>query len=181
MHVFIAQPAWSIVLVMLAVAAVADLRTGEVPNAVAAAGASAGVLAKLLAVGLGHSSLANLVSSTLLGLAACSLVPLALYALGGLGGADVKLFAAIGLCLGPLDGLGVQFWTQLFAAACLPVYFWRTGGALRSLRISARLLANCVLPRRLRRPIDREQLSSFKLVPAMFAAALWVCVVRAGT
>lgn len=176
MSITLAQPAIWILLTMLAIAAVSDARTGLIPNAVVASGAIGGLLAKLLAVVLGHITLGAMLASTALGFALCSLVPLTLYACGALGGGDLKLFAAIGVCVGPLDGLGIQLWAHVIAVAWLPWHFLRHGGARRTFAGAVRVCTNLFKPKRLRAPIDRAGLTSLRLAPAIFAAAIWVCL-----
>ncbi|HKU40711.1 MAG TPA: prepilin peptidase, partial [Polyangiales bacterium] len=98
MHPILHLLTLAIVLGMLGAAAVTDLRSGLIPNSLVVAGAAAGVLVQLLAAGLGYLPLGSTLGSMSLGLVVCSIAPGVLYALGALGGGDLKLFAAIGLC-----------------------------------------------------------------------------------
>lgn len=86
-----------IALVVLVVAAIAwDLRERRIPNAITVLGCA---LALALRAFLGLDAL----GAGLLGLGAGFLVGLPIFAMGGMGGGDVKLLAAIGAFLGPGD------------------------------------------------------------------------------
>jgi prepilin peptidase CpaA len=95
----------AVVSVVLA-AAVYDLRTRRLPNALTF-GAAGVALAVHGAVG-GWSELAHAVLGWGVGLAFF----LPLYALGGMGAGDVKLLGAIGAWLGPMGAV----WTGLYGA-----------------------------------------------------------------
>ena len=79
----------------------------EVPDWIALAILTCAVLAT--AFGWSGIQWPGLIAGLLLGLA-CSA---AVFYLGGLGGADVKLVAALGAALGPISLLCVLFWTAL--------------------------------------------------------------------
>jgi prepilin peptidase CpaA len=81
-----------------------DLRTRRIPNALTFGAAAAGVAFQIAVggwAGFGHS-----VTGWVVGLA-LFIVP---FALGGLGGGDVKLLAALGAWLGPVE----TFWVFLY-------------------------------------------------------------------
>jgi prepilin peptidase CpaA len=172
MHPLLDQPAFWVALAMLAIASVSDLRTGLIPNTLVLTGAGVGVLVQLLAAG---PNLGAALGSMLLGALACSIVPAMLWMLGALGGGDLKLFAATGLCVGPAAGLDIQLAAHLLAAAVLPLFFLRHGGAARTLRGAWTLLANMFRPAARRTRLDPAQLTSLRFAPAIFGAALWVC------
>lgn len=101
-------------LVALGVAGIAcavDLRTRRIPNLLTF-GAAAGALVFHFATG-GSSGLGNAAGGWLAG-AAMLMVP---YALGGMGAGDVKLLAALGAWLGPMDA----FWTGIYASVAAGV------------------------------------------------------------
>jgi prepilin peptidase CpaA len=171
MHPLLDQPAFWVALVMLAIAAICDLRSGLIPNTLVLIGAGAGVLVQLLAAGPKPGAA---LGSMLLGLLACTIVPAILWRLGALGGGDLKLFAATGLCVGPAAGLDIQLTAHLLAAAALPLYFMRRGGAVHTLRGAWMLLSNIFRPAASRTALDPAQLTFFRFAPAIFGAALWV-------
>src|SRR5262250_53768 len=88
-------------------ACVSDLRTRRIPNALTFGAA-------IVAVSI-HSALGG-VNGLLIGVVGW-LVGIALFfpffALGGLGGGDVKLLGAIGACLGPASIVFVGFYTAI--------------------------------------------------------------------
>ena len=169
-----------ILLVMVGIAAVTDLRSGLIPNSLPAVGAVAAVMVQLLAAASGQTPWWSAAQQLGLGLLAGSLVPLVLYAVGGLGGGDVKLFAAIGLCVGPSAAIAIQFWSHLFALAYAPFVVLRAGSLRACLCTSASLLLNLVLPRQRRRAIVRTRLTALRFAPAILVASLWVCVLGRG-
>lgn len=87
------------------VAATTDLRSGRIPNKLT-------FPAMLLGVAIHgvFSGIAGLAES-LIGLVVCAAVPGVVYKASkgaGIGGGDIKLFAAIGAILGPMQGLEVE-------------------------------------------------------------------------
>jgi prepilin peptidase CpaA len=107
-------------VIVTAAAAWFDRRSGEMPDVVtllplAAAPIAHGVLAAMAG---GFSAAAQAVGFSILGAAACLLVPAALYSAGAIGGGDVKLFAAIGAMLRTLIGVEAEFYAVL--APCSP-------------------------------------------------------------
>jgi len=174
MHPLLDQVSFWVALTMLGSAAITDFRTGLIPNAIVSCGGVAGVLVQLLAAGFGRASVVATLASMGLGLSACSIVPGVLYAAGALGGGDLKLLAALGLCVGPVVGLDIQLCAYLWAAAWLPLYFLCHAGARRALRTSGVLVLNAFLPIERRAKVDRAQLTSMRFAPAIFAAAVWV-------
>ena len=174
MNPVLEQPCLWVVLTMLGIAAVTDLRSGLIPNSLPLLGAAAGGLVQLWAAGGSGASLTSALADMGLGLLACSIVPSVLYACGGLGGGDLKLFAAIGLCVGPATGLEIQLGAHLLLALVLPLYFLWRGGLRRTFGGTFRLVRNAFSPPAHRMPLDRTQLTSLRFAPAIFGAALWV-------
>src|SRR5580765_7089499 len=98
---------WGATGVLAVVAAVADVRTRRVPNALTFGAAAAG-----MGYATVHGGLGGLESSVLGCLIGVGLF-LPLFALGGMGGGDVKLLAAFGAWLGPLGVLWAAIWASL--------------------------------------------------------------------
>ena len=97
----------AIPLALLTVATVCDLRTREVPDWISLA-----ILCwAIVATGLGLHAVGwtGLLIGSLLGFA----LGAAVFYLGGLGGADVKLIATTGAVVGPVPLLFVLFWMAL--------------------------------------------------------------------
>ncbi|QDU98836.1 prepilin peptidase [Lignipirellula cremea] len=94
-------------LLLLVIATVCDLRHREVPDWI-----SAGVLLwGIVLTGLGLHSVGWL--GLLWGVLVGFVLSATVFYLGGLGGADVKLIAAMGAVLGPVALLFVLFWMAL--------------------------------------------------------------------
>jgi prepilin peptidase CpaA len=149
----IASTDW-VLLTMAAAAAITDARTGRIPNwltlpVVALAPVVHGVTGGIEGFVL-----------SLVGMILCGLPPLVVYRRGGMGGGDVKLFAALGATAGATRGLEVQTLAYCIAAlvvivACarrrelgplLRTTFRRRHGAgsppsIRTLRLGVPILA----------------------------------------
>lgn len=95
------------ILFLIVVAAAWDLRTREVPDWIPLAILACAALATLF--GWSDVRWTGLVVGLVLGFA----LPAAVWRLGGLGGADVKLIAGLGAALGPVALLCFLFWTAL--------------------------------------------------------------------
>lgn len=147
-------------------AAAWDARTGRIPNF---------LTLPLIAVGVGINSAAG-VSGLLLsiaGLVACSFVPVLLYRAShgrGIGGGDVKLFAAFGALLGPMKGLEIEFGAFVVLAGFALVRLAYAGQLLRVLINTAFLLVNPLLPSGSRRLTIRESLTEIRMGPAIAVA-----------
>jgi prepilin peptidase CpaA len=96
-----------IILFLVVVAAVLDLRTREVPDSIALAILACAVAAT--ACDWGDVRWLGMAVGLLIGLTSSAVA----FYLGGLGGADVKLIAALGAALGPVSLLCLLFWTAL--------------------------------------------------------------------
>jgi prepilin peptidase CpaA len=105
-------------------AAVCDLRTRRIPNALTFGAAAAGLLFHALSGGLTGTGLSAL--GWLLG----ALVFIVPFALRGLGGGDVKLLAALGAWIGPWEVLWLALYTGI-AGAVIAVIVAIARGYLR--------------------------------------------------
>ena len=89
-----------------ALSCVLDLRTRRIPNSVTLGGAALGLIYGAIAHGT------NGLLQAVLGFLAGLVIFLPFFALGGLGGGDVKLLACLGAWLGP----SMAMWSALYAA-----------------------------------------------------------------
>lgn len=93
-----AQPRAVVLVAVVVAAAVCDCRTRRVPNVITAAGVLVAIALAIAGVGAGPLPLASIA-----GCAAGLLVMLPPYALRTMGAGDVKLMAAVGAFVGPVD------------------------------------------------------------------------------
>lgn len=101
---------------LLAIATMHDIKSREIPDWISAA---------LLAAAAGQvfmgSQSGGWLGATIGGLLA-AILGVALFALGGLGGGDVKLLVGLGSLLGPLGFAETAFWMAL-SGGCLAVLY----------------------------------------------------------
>ena len=140
-------------------------------RAISGCGAVAGVLAQLSAAAFGHIGFSTALTQMGLGLAIGAVIPATLYALGALGGGDLKLFGALGLCLGPTRILGVELWSHVIA-----LFFVLGSSTLRTTIGTS--VHNLFAPASGRKPLSRGGLTSLRLAPSILLAVVWVCVLR---
>jgi prepilin peptidase CpaA len=159
----------AVALVAAGTAAVIDLRTGRIPNALTAGTAAAGLA--LAAAGMTGLSPAMALGGAAVGLA----LMLPGHLLGGTGAGDVKLMAALGMLLGP--GLVVlTFLYSAIAGGVLAVaHAWRRQRVRVTFSRTAQLATGSAAARQ---EIDAAVASSrFAYGPAIAAgvtvAALW--------
>ena len=100
-----------IAVVIALIACVTDLRSRRIPNVLTFAAALAGLAFHTINGGL-NGSLVSLAGWTV-GLLAF----LAPFALGGMGGGDIKLVAALGAWLGPAETVSLAIYSVLVAGA----------------------------------------------------------------
>lgn len=135
------SPAAWIPLTLTFVAVIHDLRTREVPDWISLAVFVGGVIATSQGAGAGTWSsflLATLVALVIGG---------TLFAVGGWGGADVKLLAALAGWLGLGGLLAVMFWMAIVGAGLAIVYRARGATTLPYVpAIAAGLLIHLVWP-----------------------------------
>ena len=98
----------SAVIVISVIACTTDVRTRHIPNWLTFGAAIAGLLAHTALEGASGALTAG--GGWLTGLA----IFLPFFALGGMGGGDVKLVAALGAWLGPWE----TFWLAMYAGIC---------------------------------------------------------------
>ncbi len=85
-----------------ALAAGTDARTGRIPNRL-----TVPLLAGALLLHFSCGGAGELLAS-IVGAAVCAATPLVIFSRGGMGGGDVKLFAALGALVGATPGLEIQ-------------------------------------------------------------------------
>jgi len=172
----------ALAVVMTAVAAYCDLRTGLIPNRVLAVAAAGLLIARALQgalVGGVEGALISLGAGVIGGLLA-AMVPLLLYRFGGIGGGDVKLLAALGFALGPFAALEAELYSFALLLLYAPARLLYEGTLMRTLSASGALLLRPFMPEARKRPLSGAALTSFRFGPAVFIATLIYCALRWG-
>lgn len=160
-------------LVISAIAAVTDTRTGLIPNWLTYPPMVIAPLAHALWGGW------SAVGASLLAIVLCGFMPYLLFRMGGMGGGDVKLFAALGAILGPRLGLQVEFYA-LLAGALISILMLAKQKRLGTLfRNTYQVAANMVRPASRRKEIKSDARDVLRLGAAIFVGNLWVVGIHA--
>jgi len=154
-------------------AAVIDHRTGMIPNKLTFFALVLGVLLQSAFGGL-----SGLIHSVLAA-AACGLVPVLLFRFGGMGGGDVKLFAAIGALVGLEAGLEIQS-ASFILGALYGIVVWAKEGQLASGLAGVFSLAIPVVGKRTRRRpgVSAAAKATIRFGPVVFAGAAFATIIR---
>ena len=167
--------------VLAALAAWTDFRTGHIPNAIPAGGlllAIGGHFAEGVARG-GFAFGAKQAGFSLGGALLAALVPALMYLRGGIGGGDVKLFAALGAMLHPLAGLEAETYAFAAAALIVPAKLAYEGKLFSTLGNTLNLVLNPLRKKENRRELPAEMATWFRLGPAIFLGVLATLLVHA--
>ena len=157
---------YGLAVVMTAIAAFTDWKTGHIPNWLTLPPIVLGPLVH------GFTNGAEGLFGALLAIAICGAVPLLMFWRGGMAGGDVKLFVAIAAVCGIEVGLEAEFLSFVVAGIyALGRLAWQ-GKLLRTLGNSLYMGVNPLLPQRLRKPISPELLHTLRLGGAIFAGTL---------
>jgi prepilin peptidase CpaA len=161
-------------VIVSAVAAWTDFRTGFIPNWLTVGTLAAAIVLHFV-VGWRHDGFyfgLEEAGFSIAGAVFCSIGPGVMYRAGGMGGGDLKLFAAIGALLQPLLGIEAEAY-GLFAGAVIALANMAYRGTLlRTLGSSFSLLFNPMRARENRREIPHEALTWFRLGPSIFIGTL---------
>lgn len=143
-----------------AMAAAIDWRRREIPNWLSI-GTLAVALVPHVALGApaapGAMAPVSRAAWSVIGAFACGIVPFAFWRSGAFGGGDVKMLAAVGALLLPLDGLEAELYAMVAAA------FEGT--------LVATMMLNPLRPASKRRPLASSAMTSLRFGPAIFAGA----------
>jgi prepilin peptidase CpaA len=164
-----------------AIAAIVDYRTGQIPNWLTLGGILAGLVGHLVHGWAIAGLRAGLIEAafSLGGLLFCSVAPAILYMKGGMGGGDLKLYAAIGALCQPMLGIEAQMYSMIIAAIVAPARLAYQGKLFRVLGRSFSLLLNPLRPAAKRREVPLEALTWFRLGPAIFGGTVVTLLIHA--
>ena len=165
--------------VIAAIAAATDLRTGEMPNWLTLGAllvAPVVHFAIVLSLKAGWRAAWTAGACSLLGAIACSFVPAILYRQDAIGGGDLKLLAAIGAILAPqrvhgsleFFGLEAEMYSFFAAGLIAPAFLAYEGKLFRTIKNTALLAVNPLLPKKKKRQVEPELLTWFRFGPAIF-------------
>lgn len=163
-----------------ALAAVRDLRTGEIPNALALYPIAVAPLAHLLVGSLRHGVSYGVQAAmfSILGIVACGIIPWVLWRMNGGGGGDLKLLALVGALCQAMIGIEAQFYAFMFAALFAPAWLVWEGKLFRVFGNAFFLVINPFLPKAQRREITPEAMTSLRFGPAVFAGTLTASILN---
>jgi prepilin peptidase CpaA len=167
-------------VIVSGIAAWKDSKTGLIPNWLTA-GTLVAAVAFHFFEGLHYAGLrAGLLEAglSIAGAVFCALGPLVMFVAGGMGGGDLKLFAALGALLQPLLGIETEAY-GFFAAAIIALARLAYQGRLFAvLGATGALMWNPFRSRENRREVPREALTWFRLGPAIFIGTLAMTVIH---
>ncbi len=127
-----------ILLAFVCACCACDLRTRRIPNALSGVGALLGV-----ALNAAHGGLPAAVSSVA-GMALMTAVLLAPFAVGGVGGGDVKMMAAVGAFLGPRLAMFGLTAGLILGGIVMALHLIRVGRLLEKLRSLGSMIGSVV-------------------------------------
>lgn len=166
--------------VVAAAAAWTDFRTGHIPNWITLPPIAAAIVAHAV-VGFVREGFAGGLTAagiSLGGMALCALIPGFMWWKGGMGGGDLKLFAAVGaLCL-PMLGIEAELYAFVVAAFIAPAQLAYRGQLLGVLKNSLALAFNPLRRKTEKRDVPPEMMTWFRLGPAIFVGMLLTCIVH---
>lgn len=158
-------------LLITAIAAVTDARTGHIPNWLTVPPLFIAPLVWWAHGGVWRADTGSLVGS-LGSMLLCGIAPAILWKVRALGAGDVKLFMSVGGLALASTAIEAQFYAccaiSLFACARLA---WE-GKLLRTLSNAFFLTINPVLPKKHRRAISRELMTKMRFGVAIFVGTL---------
>lgn len=173
----------SFALLVTAVAAWTDGKTGTIPNwlTLGALGAALGshFVAGLLFTHSWHGALHSLAASAA-GMVLCSAAPALLYWKGAIGGGDLKLFAALGAVCQPLVGIEMEMYGFVAAALIAPAKLAYDGRLFATIGRSLSLLVNPFRKPENRKTVPAEMMTWFRMGPAIFVGAVGTLVMHWG-
>lgn len=158
-------------LAVTALAALWDIRTGRIPNRLTLGALAGAFLAHAItgAARGGASGLALALAEAALGTLVCAAVPLLVFFLHGMGGGDVKLFAALGALCSAHRGLEAETYSFVVALLIAPAHLAYRGKLLSTLGHAVLVALGPLARRGERQTVASEPLLWFRLGPAIFA------------
>jgi len=160
-------------IVVAAIAAYFDWRTGHIPDRVTLVPLAIAPLAHFALQFMHSASLhqgIDAAGSSVLGAILCALVPIMVWRMNAnaMGGGDIKLLAALGAILRPLAGVEAVLYAFIAAAVFACGRLAYQGKLSRMIGNTLVLALNPILPKHRRREISPEMLTPMRFGPAIF-------------
>lgn len=167
-------------VLLAAIAAWTDWRTGEIPNWLTFGTMGIAPIAHIVvAITITHLPMRAAFlqgAYSVGGLLLSGMIPLLLYTRGGIGGGDVKLFAAIGALCMPMFGVEAEMYGFFVAALIAPARLAYEGKLLRTIKNAAFLMVNPFLPATKKLEVQQEMMTWFRMGPAIFLGVLAMAI-----
>jgi prepilin peptidase CpaA len=162
----------TIAVLVASTGAITDLHSGRIPNKLTFSAMLLGIAGHSLVHGIAG------VFESVVGVVVCAAVPGVVYKASqgkGIGGGDIKLFAALGALLGPMQGLEVELSAFLLLGVYAMFRLAYLGQLSCTIIGSLRVMAGLFAPKsRQRGPDETTQLTSMRMGPAIAVAVLTV-------
>jgi prepilin peptidase CpaA len=169
-------------IMVTALCAWIDFKTGLIPNKITYPFAAVGACAHIVFTAALYPEASRwfILFETISGGFLCALVPLAMWKSKAMGGGDVKLLGALGATLGPTMGLALQLYAFFFAVLLMPIVLAYRGVLMETVKRSIEIATR---PFKREKPATLERLanSELRFGPAILAAALVVAVIEWGS
>jgi prepilin peptidase CpaA len=169
-----------VAVVLTAIAAVWDHKTGEIPNWLTMGAVAGGIVGHTLYGWHVAGFKTGLVegATSVAGLLFCSLAPAFMYWKGGMGGGDLKLYAGLGALCHPMLGIEMQMYSLIVAAIAAPARLAYEGRLFQVLSGSFAVFLNPFRAPEKRRAIPTEATAWFRMGPAIFGGALLTLLIH---
>ncbi|AKU94453.1 hypothetical protein AKJ09_01117 [Labilithrix luteola] len=160
-----------VALAVTFVAAVLDLRRGEVPNWLTYGALLVAPFLHAARIVAAHEPMdwaAQEAGFSIGGALVCVIVPAILYRQGAIGAGDLKLLAAVGALLQTMLGVEAEMYGFFAATLVAPAILAYRGKLFGTLKNAGTILANMFRPKDKQTSVDEASLSWFRLGPAVF-------------
>jgi prepilin peptidase CpaA len=168
-------------VVVAALAAMTDWRTGHIPNWLTLGALAIAPFAHIvygMKTGL-HGTDAFLEGCySLVGMAVTAIVPLVLYRQDAIGAGDVKLLLALGAILRWQLGLEAELYAFFTAGILAPARLAYEGKLFATLRNTLVVASNPFLPKAKQKKLDPALLTWFRFGPSIFIGALLTAIIN---
>lgn len=164
-------PVYIAALLVTAIAAFTDTRSGRIPNWL--------TVPLLVVAPLYHGVMQGWMAGALSALAVilCGFLPFFLFSRNAMGGGDVKLLAGLGALFHPYFGVEVQFLSYVLVSLLLLGRMAWEGRLFATLMNSVWAFWNLVLPARMHRPLEQSSLTQMRMgIPIFLATALSIAL-----